>query len=73
MRKRTFERVGIELTGDQNPSTRTPRVTKVDDKQPDHDHCCPSRRAVVLKVIKVLCENDRDDEVGEGHAEGSDG
>jgi len=44
----------------------------MDDEQPHHDHGCPSRCTVVLKVVKVLRENDGDDEVREGHAEGSD-
>lgn len=61
----------IRLTSDQNPSTRTPGVTKVNNEQPDHNHGCPSCRTVVLKVIEVLGENDGDDEVGESHAESS--
>jgi hypothetical protein len=64
---------GGERTGDQNPSTRTPGVTKVDDEQPDHYYGCPARRTVVLKVVKVLGEDDGDDKVRKGHAEGSDG
>ena len=44
----------------------------MDDEQPDHHNGCPSRRTMVPKVFIVLRENDGDDEVGEGHAEGSD-
>ena len=44
----------------------------MDDEQPDHHNRCPSRRPVVPKVFIVLRENDGDDEVGEGHAKGSD-
>ena len=44
----------------------------MNDKQPDHNHGCPSRRTVVLKVFIVPGEDDSDDEVREGHAESSD-
>ena len=42
-------------------------------KQPHHDYGCPACSTVVLKVVNVLCEDDGDDEVGEGHADCADG
>jgi hypothetical protein len=58
-----------ELTSDQNPGTRSPRVSKVDDKQPNHDYCRPPSRTVVRKVVNVLGEDDSNYKVGECHAE----
>jgi hypothetical protein len=48
-------------------------TSKVDDKEPDHDNCCPSSRLVIVKVVDVLGEDHSDNEVAQGHAKGTDG
>lgn len=57
------------LTGNQNPCTRTPGVSEMNDKQPDHDDCSPSSSPMIFEIVDVLGENDGDDEMGEGHAQ----
>ena len=64
---------GIKRTSDQNPSTWSPGISKVNNKQPDHYHGRPTGSTVVLKVVNVLCEDDGDDTVRKGHADGADG
>lgn len=42
------------------------------NEQPDHHYGSPSSRLLVVEVVNVLGKNDRDDEVAESHAEGTD-
>jgi len=45
----------------------------VNYKQPHHYHGRPTGSTVVLKVVNVLCEDDGNDKVRKGHADGADG
>lgn len=58
---------------DQDPCTRTPGVTEVDDEEPDHNDGGPSSSLMVFEVIDILRENDGDDQMRDTHADGADG
>lgn len=57
---------------DDDPCTRTPRVTEMDDEQPDHDDGCPSGALVVGPVVGEAAHDGCDDEVGQRHTNRTD-
>lgn len=44
----------------------------MDDEKPNHDNSSPSGGLLFVKVVNVPGENDGNDEVAQGHAEGTD-
>ena len=46
-------------------------TTKVDDKEPDHDHSSPTSITVVLPRVLKRASDTGNDEVGYGHADGT--
>lgn len=59
--------------GDDDPRARAPRVTKVDDKEPDHADSRPAGRPVLGPLVDVLGHQHGNDDVAGGHADGADG
>ena len=49
----------------QDPSTGTPGISEVDNKEPDHRHGSPASGALLLPLVRILGENDGDDEMAE--------
>ena len=60
-----------DLSND-DPSTRTPAVTKVDHEQPDHHHSCPASTLVSLPLVLIFGEDDSDDDVASCHSDRAD-
>ena len=58
---------------DQDPRTRAPGVTEMNDEEPNHDDGGPAGSLRVVEVIDVLGEDDGDDYVRHAHADGSNG
>lgn len=53
-------------------SPRAPRVTKVNHKQPDHSNGSPSCGSLLVEVIDVARQDDRDNDVARSHANSAD-
>lgn len=51
---------------------RTPRPTKVDDEEPDHNDSRPTSSMVSWPLVLILGEDDSDDEVAQTHAQGTE-
>lgn len=58
--------------GNDDPGARSPRVSEVDDEQPDHSDGGPTSSRVSLPLILVLGEDDGDNDVAGGHSNGAD-
>lgn len=43
----------------------------MNDEKPNHGHCRPASCYLVVKVINIASENDSDDDVASGHADGA--
>ena len=61
-----------ELTSNQNPGARTPRVSEMDNEEPDHNDGGPTCCLVVVEVVDVLSKNDSNDQVRNAHANCAD-
>lgn len=48
-------------------------TSEVDDKEPDHDNCCPSSCRLIMEVINIPGEDHSNNEVTQGHADGTNG
>ena len=57
---------------DDDPRARAPAVPKVHHEEPHHDDGRPARGLLVIKVINVPSQDDGNDEVAQGHADGTD-
>lgn len=44
--------------GNQDPRARTPRVSEMDDKQPDHDDGCPASGLVSFPLVLIFGDDD---------------
>lgn len=57
--------------GDDDPGTRSPTVTKVNDEEPDHGNGGPTGSLVVWPVVGVLGKENGNDDVACSHADGT--